>query len=414
MNLPDPDDFTRRDYVRALVATGGTAALSACLDAPGTSTAPTGDPEERPARQHAWNDALDTDDDGNPRLPEHHVLLGLTLVSSVDSDARAQVESALRSLESAYAYDSSGLLFTVGYSPSYFERVRGDSPVPQPEALTSFESPEFDEFDALVHLASDEAAVVLEAEEALFGEREPNGEELEATVEGVFERAEPRRTGFVGPGLPAEHTDLSGVPDSLPEDAPFFMGFRSGFAESQAPESRVTIQDGPYAGGTTTHVETLDLQLRTWLEQDSHFQRVAKLFSPEHAIEERVDPVARNLENATGIAGEIADSTEEDARELGMVGHAQKAAQERDDDGTPPLLRRDFNTVDGDRPGVNFLVHQRSIPEFVRVRRAMAGEDLAGEGVGQRLNNGILQYLFVRRRGNFLVPPREKRALPDD
>jgi len=40
----------------------------------------------------------------------------------------------------------------------------------------------------------------------------------------------------------------------------------------------------------------------------------------------------------------------------------------------------------------------------------MAGEDI--DGVGQRLNNGLLQYIFVARRGNFLVPPRSKRSLP--
>jgi hypothetical protein len=42
----------------------------------------------------------------------------------------------------------------------------------------------------------------------------------------------------------------------------------------------------------------------------------------------------------------------------------------------------------------------------------MAGEDLDA-GVGQRHNNGLLQYIFVNRRGSFLVPPREKRALPE-
>jgi dye decolorizing peroxidase len=414
MELPDPSELSRRDYLRSLVAVGGTAALAACVNAPGVSTVPTGDPDSRPARQHAWNDALDADEDGNRQLPEHHVLLPLNLTAGVDAGSREQVENALRSLESAYVYDTAGLLFTVGYSPSYFERVGADAPLPEPEALTRLESPEFDGFDALIHLASDSPDVVLEAEEALFGEVTPNGVEMEATFEGVFERAEPRRTGFVGPGLPAKHTDLSGVPESIPDEAPFFMGFRSGFAGSQAPEGRVTIQDGPYAGGTTTHVESITLQLRTWFEQDSHFQRVAKLFSPEHAMEERVGEVGERLGSSTGVAGDIADSTEEDARELGMVGHAQKAARERDEDGTPPLLRRDFNTVDGDRPGVHFLAHQRSIADFERVRKAMAGADLAGEGVGQRLNNGILQYLFVRRRGNFLVPPREKRALPTD
>ena len=421
MELPDPEETSRRDYLRSLVAVGGTAALSACLDLTGDgggdeggSGAPTGDPAERPARQHAWNDALGTDEDGNPRPPEHHVVLALNLATTPGADVRETVETAFRSLERAYAYDPAGLLFTVGYSPAYFEQVGADQPVPDPEAITTLESPEFDGFDAVVHLASDEAAVVLEAEEALLGEvDEPNGVAMEATLEGVFERAEPRRTGFVGPGLPAQRTHLDGVPDSIPEEAPFFMGFRSGFAESQAPEERVTIQDGPYAGGTTMHVESLTLQLQTWFEQDNHFQRVSKIYSPEHGEEELAGDVGEKLGTSTGVAGEIAERTEQDARERGMVGHAQKAARARDDDGTPPLLRRDFNTVDNEVPGVHFLSLQRSIDEFVRVRQAMAGEDLAGEGVGQRLNNGILQYIFVRRRGNFLLPPREDRALPE-
>ena len=413
MELPDPEDLSRRDYLRSLVAVGGTAALSACLDTSG-SEVPTGDPAERPARQHAWNDALGTDDDGNPRPPEHHVVLALNLATTPGADVRETVETAFRSLERAYAYDPAGLLFTVGYSSAYFQQVGADQPVPDPEAITTLESPEFDGFDAVVHLASDEAAVVLEAEEALLGEvNEPNGVAMEATLEGVFERAEPRRTGFVGPGLPAQRTHLDGVPDSIPEEAPFFMGFRSGFAESQAPEDRVTIQDGPYAGGTTMHVESLTLQLQTWFEQDSHTQRVSKIYSPEHAEEGLAGDVGEKLGTSTGVAGEIAERTERDARERGMVGHAQKAARARDDDGTPPLLRRDFNTIDNEVPGVHFLSLQRSIDEFVRVRMTMAGEDLAGEGVGQRLNNGILQYIFVRRRGNFLLPPREDRALPE-
>lgn len=412
MELPDRASYSRRGYIRRLVAAGGAAGLAACLDVTDGDNPP-GDPENRPDRQHAWNDALETDDDGNDVPPEHHALLALNLATDPDGSGREQVETAFRSLESAYAYDNDGLLFTMGYSPAYFERVDADSPIPVPEALTSFESPEFDEFDALVQIASDRPDAVLEAEQALLGEAESaNGVEMDATLDGVFEPAEPRRTGFIGAGLPAEHTDVDGVPDSIPEDAPLFMGFRSGFAESQAPEDRVTIQDGPYAGGTTTHVESMTLQLQSWFEQDSQFQRVAKQFSPELAKQEAVGEVGEKLGTSTGVSGEIAANTEQDAREEGIVGHAQKSARARDEDGTPPLLRRDFNTVDHDRPGIHFLAHQRTIEDFVRVREAMAGEDIAGEGVGQRLNNGILQYLFVTRRGNFLVPPRKNRALP--
>lgn len=426
MTLPDPDRLSRRKYLRRLVAVGGTAALAACLDSTeraGDSDegerVPTGDPGERPDSQHAWNAALTADDDGNLLPPEHHVLCALELRTDPDESAREQVEDTFESLERAYAYDVEGLLFTVSYTPAYFETVGVESPLPEPESLTSLESGglDFDTFDALVHLASNSASVVLEAEEALFGEvAEPNGVEMTADLTGVFERVEPRRTGFVGDGLPREMAEEAGVdvPEELPEDAPFFMGFRSGFAESQAPESRVTIQQGPYEGGSTAHVETLDLQLRTWFQQDDHFLRVAQMFSPEHATEELVGETGERLGTSTGVVGTIADRTAQDARSEGVVGHAQKAARGRDDDGTPPLLRRDFNTLDGDRPGVHFLSHQRTISDFVRVREAMTGGDVAGQGVGQRHNNGILQYIFVDRRGNYLTPPRRLRALPEE
>jgi hypothetical protein len=412
MDLPDPDSHSRRDYLRGLVAAGGAVGLSACLDFVEREPPPAGDPAERPASQHAWNDALDTDEHGNVLSPEHHVLVALDLAGDPAAADRQRVADAFRSLERAYPYDSDGLLFTVGYGPSYFERVGADAPIPEPEAVTNIESPDFDEFDALVHLASDRAEVVLEAEAALFGEAEPEAAEMDATLDGVFERRpERRRTGFVGDGLPAEFADeVGGVPDEMPDEAPFFMGFKSGFENSQAPEERVTIQEGPYEGGTTTHVESLDLDLQQWFGQDDHWLRVAQTFSPAHAEAGLVSDTGDDLGGSSGIEPYV-DQVAEDARERGVVGHAQKAARARDEDGTPPLLRRDFNTTDGGVPGSHFLVHQRSIDEFVRVRRAMAGQDLDG-GVGQRHNNGLLQYIFVQRRGNFLVPPREKRALP--
>ncbi|MXR51814.1 Tat pathway signal protein [Halovenus sp. WSH3] len=411
------ESVSRREYFKRLVAVGGTAALAACLDAQSeapdgdTVSVPTGDPSERPQRQHAWNAVLDTDDAGNHRLPNHHVLLAFDLAGEPTAEDAATVESAFRSLESAYGYDTNGLLFTVGYGPSYFRTVGAEAPIPEPTALTSIEDPVFDQFDGLIHLASDQPDVVLEAESALFGEIDrPNGVEMAATLAGIVERTEPRRTGFLGSGLPSERADeVGGVPDEMPADTPAFMGFESGFRSSQAPEDRVTIQSGPYAGGTTTHVETLDMQLRAWFTQEDHWLRVAKTFSPGHAEAGSVGETGEKLGSATGAAA-AAEETETDAQTEGIVGHAQKAARARDDDGTAPLLRRDFNTTDRDVPGLHFLAHQRSIDEYARVRRAMAGEDI--DGVGQRVNNGLLQYIFVARRGNFLVPPRSERALP--
>ena len=44
----------------------------------------------------------------------------------------------------------------------------------------------------------------------------------------------------------------------------------------------------------------------------------------------------------------------------------------------------------------------------------MNGTDLteATPVIRQRVNNGILEYIFVANRGNWLVPPLSKRALP--
>jgi len=430
MSLPDRDAVPRREFLRAAVALGGAAGLSACLgdeEEPAPLDAPTGDdPDARPARQHAWNDVLATDDDGNVRPPAHHVLLGLSLTADPGAaQAREQVATAFRELERALARGPDGLVFTVGYAPAYFDRFDGSLPdsvdLPAPGPMTSLESAEtlaLDDQDALVHLASDDPAVVLAAEEALLGNAEGdrlNGRELAATLEGAMERSG-RRTGFVGPGLPARkqaEDEVRGLPNDteIPEDAPFWMGFRSGFRESQATEERVTIDSGPFAGGTTQHVESLRLQLETWWDQDDHYRRVAQLFSPVHAEEERVGEVGEELGTSTGAAA-LADRTAEHARDPGVVGHAQKAARGRID-GEPVLLRRDFDTTfGGTLPGIHFVSLQDGIATYERVRTAMAGQDLTDGAVGRRQNNGIVQYVAVERRGNYLVPPREHRALP--
>ncbi|WP_247001885.1 DUF7405 family protein [Halosolutus gelatinilyticus] len=411
--------LSRRAFVRTAVAIGGASALAACMgredaDVPQADLAP----EERPDRQHAWNEYLAADDHGNVTPPEHHLLLGLEYVGDGPSgEERTRLEDALASVERAYRYGNDGLVLTIGYGPAYFDRFDDALPesvdLPEPEALTPIEDPELDGFDALVHLASDRGHVVLSAEEALTGELdEVNGIGVEGTFEDVFEVAD-RRTGFIGDGLPAKNQEgIRGIPNSepVPEDAPLFMGFKSGFKRNQASEDRVTIEDGPFAGGTTTHLSKIHLHLDQWYEQDSREQRVAKMFCPAHAAENRVEGAGHNLGNASGVEDCI-DRAEEDARTSGIVGHAQKAGRARED-GDPIILRRDFNSTDDDQAGLHFLAHQRSIADFVATREAMTGSDLTDGAVGARTNNGILQYMTVRNRANYFVPPRRLRALP--
>jgi len=411
--------ISRREFAKSAVAIGGTAALAACLDR-GSGTVPKGtdDPSSLPERQHAWNEVLATDDAGNHRLSRHHVLLLLDYTADgtpTDAD-REQIETALRNLEQAYEWSNEGLLFTLGYSPAYFDRFESDPAgveLPDPAALAPFEDPELDMPDALLHLASDDERVVIEAEEALKGNREAaNDHEMTTTFEGVLREAE-RRTGFVGAGLPAEHQDADGIPDSepVPEEAPLFMGFKSGFEGNQASEDRVTVDSGPFAGGATQHLSKIRLQLQQWYEQDSRDQRVSKMFCPAHAAEDKVEGVGENLGTDSGI-DECPEDVVDSGRREGVVGHSQKLSRARDDD-SPLLLRRDFDSTDGGEASVHFLSLQRSIADFVETKQAMNGTDVAEDSaVGQRVNNGILQYMTVRRRGNYLLPPRSLRALP--
>lgn len=413
----------RRTFVKTAVAIGGSAALAACLNREGPPDLPQGpkDLSRLPERQHAWNASLATDDPGNHVPPRHRLLLYLDYARDgrPTSADRRTVEQAFRTLDRAYQRSNEGLLFTMSYSPAYFERFDAPLPdavdLPQPSALAPFEAPAFDHPDAVVHLASDYGSVVLAAEQALFGEQDTlNGVEMNATLTDVFERAD-RRTGFVGKGLPADNQDVAGIPDSksVPDDAPMYMGFKSNFKRNQASEDRVTIQNGPFAGGTTQHISLIRLHLQQWYEQDSRYHREATMFCPVHAEQGLVEETGENLGDSSKMTEKGCPAhTEKHSREHGVVGHSQKSARARTDD-SPLILRRDFNSTDDDTASLHFLALQRRVSDFVDTREAMNGTDVAeSAAVGQRTNNGILQYMTVKRRGNYLLPPRSLRALP--
>jgi len=420
-------DLPRRQFLRTAVALGGAGALAACQERVDGGATPTGDPTAKPRRQHAWREYVPHDDSGNSLLPEHQVLLYVDLDGDgpPGEDARSTLESALATLDRAYEWHADGLLHSVAYSPAYFDRFDADLPpsveLPEPRALSAFETPTFDTQDAVVHLASNRPDVVLEADEALTGDRElVNGEPVDARLTDVA-TVDSRRTGFVGAGLPAEHQDAAGIPASkpVPEASPLFMGFDAGFVGNQATEDAVTIEEGPFAGGTTKVIANIRQRLEDWYDEQDYDERVAELFSPGHAEEGLVEGVGTNLGDDSGI-DRFLDDVADRARESGRVGHAQKAARaNRDDDGNVRLLRRHFESTDdiGSDDAVaslHFPSLQRRISAFEEVREAMNGADItaATPAVRQRVNNGILEYIFVRRRGNFLVPPRRHRSVP--
>ncbi|NHN48832.1 Tat pathway signal protein [Halostella sp. JP-L12] len=424
-------DRSRREVLKAAVAAGGTSALAACLDEDGDDrgtettsvpSVPSGadDPSTLPERQHAWNDLVPEDEHGNTVLPRHQILLFLTLPGEgpPDEGARETVETALSTLDRAYERSNEGLVYSIGYSPAYFDRFEDPLPgsvdLPPPRRLSDFEEPTLDEQDAVLHLASDRAAVVLEAEEALAGNATANGVRLSTPLTDALS-VDDRRTGFVGDGMPAERQDVKGIPDDadVPEESPLFMGFKAGFVGNQASEDRVTIEEGPFAGGATKHLATIRQRLQDWYVENDFEERVRKTFSPVHAAEERVEGAGHNLGDHSGVTPDLTDRIPGHAREVGQIGHAQKmAAANRDDSGEPLLLRRHFESTDGGESSLHFPSLQRGIGEFERVREAMNGADVDSPTIRQRVNNGILEYIFVKHRGNFLVPPRRHRALP--
>lgn len=424
----------RRDFIKSAVAIGGASALSACADheaavtADDTPSFPSGpdDLSSLPERQHAWGNYLVHDPHGNTVLPQHQVLLFLdyTGAGTPTDGERDKVESAFKTLERAFARGTSGpssavlndgLLFMVGYSPTYFDRF--DAPLPtdvdlqRPEAVLDEvdEDPsDADHFDAVVLLTSDYGSLVLAAEQALFGKTEQvNDVDVTSTLEGVFEVAD-RRSGFVGKGRPRAELDV----EEIPENAPLSMGYKSGFKDNLPSEDKVAIQDGPFADGTTLMASRLRIDLGTWYDADEE-TRVKEMFSTEHTVEQ-VGETGEPLGDHSGVDEEMVENIEEHAETHGCVGHSQKTARARDDDFDPVILRRSegIATDAGDDKVIefNFNSVQREMTDFIDTRQAMNSTDL--DDVVAADHHGILDVLETLSRATYLLPPRRLRALP--
>jgi hypothetical protein len=429
MTSDPPEAIPRREFVRSAVAIGGATALSACLRAE-TGSGDPADPEHPqgpddlsalPERQHAWNDYLRTEPSGNTNLPEQQLVLFYEYTGSVPptDDDRAAVEDALRSVERAYqrgtggdagATFNEGLLFTLGYAPSYFDRF--DESVPEhvglqrPEAVveTLDEDATPEPADAAMLLNSDYGSVVLSVEEALRDEVSAiNGVAVEGDFASVFEQVG-RRPAVVGRGNPAEEL----AHEAIEAESPLSMGYKSGFDDANPPEDAVTIDDGPFAGGTTQMVSRLGIDLDSWYELDED-DRVLQMFGTGHTHEE-VGDTGEGLGGHSGVHEDHVENLDEKADEHGRLGHSQKLARARDEAFETTILRRsEGNVSDPDHDaGMNFTSVQRRIADFVDVRKAM--NDLGGDIDPH--HSGIVEFLTVERRGTYLLPPRSLRALP--
>jgi hypothetical protein len=407
---------SRRYILTRLASAASTVGLAGCsrsiLPTTGADLGLPPNPREFPERQHAQESFLRTDGDGNPIIPRHHAVFLLELNAPPTAESARTVERAMRTIEAAYEWRPEGLFHMLAWGPSYFETLDmlDAAPVRRPKNHSRTDDPRLEDFAAALVLSSDVPSRLRAVERAMFGSASSiEGEPVDHRLGEVFTLAG-KRTGFIGKGLPAEHTDAEGIPEdaSIPEHAPMFMGFRSGLKETQASEDAVTIEEGllddRFAGGTTMALTHFQQSLSEWFRGLDDADRAARMFAPEFSPED-----------VTGFADSVpfSDRVREHAAEHDIVGHHEKVAQARAD-GSPLLLRRDFNTTDGGRAGVHFLSLQASIDDFVETRRAMNGWYVRddSEAITDRNNNGILEFITEVATTNFYVPPRADRAFP--
>jgi hypothetical protein len=397
--------FSRRRFLTAaagVVAAGGARVDLAAAGSPPLGTQPAG----LPARQFAWTATLATDEHGNAVSPRFDRLLFFDVMSKPGAFEVRTFEAALRTLERTFPWGPGGLLFTVSWSPHYFEKVLGlTSPIPAAKGLSDFELPTFDDYDLCVHLACDDDARLASVELALVHGR-PLGGPGETDLSRILRWRE-TRTGFVGTGLPAAHQHVNGLPSGnhVPASSPLFMGFKSGFKKNQATEDEVAIPDGPFADGTTMQVSYMRLRLDSWYTDLTEEERVARMYAPEITSAD----VARFTDDAPSDP----DKYSQAATRYGVVGHSQTSARARKH-GKPRIIRRDFDTVDGGLAGLHFVSVQRSIHDFVVTRNAMNASNATymNPAITDTVNNGINEFLFVLKRANYIIPPRATRAYP--
>jgi dye decolorizing peroxidase len=407
--------LTRRRFLAsATAAVGGAAAgfgIDRALSSPGAASPPAvalgSQPAGLPARQHAWTATLARDSYGNPVAPRFDRLLFFDVADSPTPAHARVLEAALRTLERRYVWSPSGLLFTAAWGPAYFERALSiASPVPKARALSSFELPAIDDYELCLHLACDDEHRLEAVEAALLHGAPLDGADGALALSGALRWRE-TRTGFVGAGLPAANQDTGGIPPGRPvqRSAPLFMGFKSSLRRNQASEDDVTIADGPFAQGTTMQASYMRLRLESWYGQLDERERVARMYAPQ------VTP-AQARRFTTDAEGDPKLFAQAVSR-YGVIGHSQATARARRK-GRPLILRRDFNTVDGGVAGLHFVSVQRTIEDFVKTRNAMnaTAAQLRNPSITDTVNNGVNEFIFVVKRGNYVVPPRRLRSFP--
>ncbi|MFB6217990.1 MAG: hypothetical protein ABEH77_02255, partial [Halobacteriaceae archaeon] len=407
---PGSHGLDRRQFAKAALAIGGTSALSSlsgCASAAdgllggslgGSDTDASADAKTSPRltaaardnRQHAWDAFEHNAPTGNTVQPANSLFLWMNYEGEGTPDPRdrRRVELALRDIESTFGWGADGVLFTIAYTASYFDRfdedppegarpMAGDEVAARAEEITNDQNIDTNDQDALLLMASENVQNLLAVEAALWGETvELETEEgttevsFEDTFEGIFTKPEEwpdRRTGAGGPALPTEKYNES-VLDAeveVPEEAPLSMGFVAGFDTSIPKEDNVTLLEdqqfptpavedsehrdpGVFAQGTLKHVSLVELQLNSWYGTTDLDDRRHRMYSPYHTREETGEVGKQLTKDGGGNPGADADAADADVPDLrargdgDQRGYAERTVETAESgtaltDGTPTV-----------------------------------------------------------------------------
>ncbi len=382
----------RRSFMKSALVIGGASALSTITGLYGVPSTVSADGDdrigaaERDNRQHAW-DGFETDVSigGVSAHPRHHVTLHLDYANdgAPTPDERTAVEGALREIERHFEWNSEGVLFTIGYSPNYFDRFEADLPkglspsgkvvkpallrpgqlIDTPGVTLDHETPTPDEAEVCLHLASNNVQNIMAVEGLLWGDPIDMDVSFEHTFSGILETAGSgggrptefphRRVGFSGNENITENLEENTDFDSgrVPDDAELMMGFNDLYRNSIPREDNATMLEdqqlvephppGQFAQGTIQHVSKLDIDLTRFYDDHDTTGRRERMFSPDHDAE-NTGTVGENLGESSApgdtpmrdLDGESVDKAEQvtdDYESEGVVGHAQKLARARFD-----------------------------------------------------------------------------------
>lgn len=386
------------------------------------------------------------------------------------------LENALATVEQRYSFSPSGVFTCIGYGIPYFNRLPGgmvgdlvsrsmphllldrrryalEEAVPAPTDVTAdthdagkptFNLPvAIEENDLLLTLRGDERENLTDTLDWLLGSDELQGTGVPSPPMADLFEVTSARLMFLQRGLPRRLAESAGLPYAarIHPDSPMWMGLASQQADTRGPATITTFQgnrsaqftdakSGDYfVDGAIQHLSHVILDLEEWYsDSQPYVERVQRMFRSNPV------PSVGNEDQFTNGGGPVflpsafqgrddarqnavGDATLAGAQRIGHTTALQRAS--RAGDGTPIHLRVDgpgFDDLDvsdqTSRPKNHFSMFVATAEVFERMRRYQAATDLVNAYDVPPSVNGIERFLTTTRRQNFLVPPRQHRALP--